>query len=614
MGPTYRAAMRISAALFSRASLRARLRQQHLKELRRFSESLVEDAPFSILTLDSDGTILSMNQAAQRLTLYTSEELVGKTALVLHDPAEVQRRAEALAQEQGRPVAAGFETFLASFGRRRSHESNWEYVRRDGSRVAVHVTVVKIPGPKERTSGYLAIAFDISERKALAESITFFAHHDPLTKLPNRSQLAEFVRRAIDEAVYLNRRVALFVIDIDHFKRVNDSLGHDTGDRLLMKVAQVLKQSIRASDVLARLGGDEFIVLLSDAGERADIARCGERLAEAMRQPFEIAGRRVTLTASIGACTFPDLGQDFDSLLRNADTAMYAAKHRGRNRFQEFVEEMRKTTTDRLELEGDLRKAIEEGQFTLHYQPQVDTQTKDLTGVEALLRWNHPVRGFVPPTEFIRAAEECGVIISIGEWVIRQACREARLLQIKLGRRFTLAVNISPHQVLQDNLFDVIRSALRDSGLAPEDLELEITENTLMISTQETTAMLTKIRDLGVKLAVDDFGTGFSNFRYILEQKIDRLKIDRSFVAKCASDATSAAVVRTIIAMAHGLNISVVAEGVETCEQSAFLQRRRCDVLQGFLFGKPEAIDKLEHLGQPDEHAVASLQPEAGTQ
>ena len=576
-------------------------RQRRLEELNRFSQSIINDAPFSIIAVDNNGIITAVNGATQILTQYRRDELVGRHSIImLHDPSELSARSIELSRELGTPVQAGFETLRATLGQRKSNESEWSYVRKDGQKMAVHLALTALRDPKNEVTGYLAIAFDVSERKALTDSISFMAHHDPLTRLPNRTLLNQRLDDALQHAANLERRVAVFAIDVDHFKRINDSLGHIAGDELLTIVAGRLKDAVRTTDLVARTGGDEFIVMMPNAGEVEDVMRSGQRLLRSLQAPMHVAGREINVTGSVGMCLYPDLAQDSAALVRNADHALYAAKQKGRNAFHAFSEKMLEATADRLEMEADLRHALGHEELELYYQPQINVRTHEITGVEALLRWHHPVRGMVPPTKFIQVAEEGGMIVPIGEWVLRHGCAEMKRLQTQLGKRFTLAVNLSPRQILQDNLYDVVAGALEASGLAPADLELEITENTLMISSTETLATLARLRELGVRLAVDDFGTGFSSFKYILEYKVDRLKIDRSFIVKCASDANAGAIVRTVIAMAHGLNMTVVAEGVETEEQLAFLQRRRCDEAQGYRFGRPmPAIELRRILSEP---------------
>ncbi|HEY4358456.1 MAG TPA: EAL domain-containing protein [Acidobacteriaceae bacterium] len=571
-----------------------RSRQKHIEELNRFSQSIIQDAPFSIIATNPMGVITAVNMATEQLTGYRRHELVGKHSIVImHDPAELSARAIQLTQSLAEPVVAGFDTLTASLKRRKNNESEWNYVRSDGRRVAVHLAMTVLRGPEDEITGYLAVAFDISERKKLNDSISFLAHHDALTKLPNRMLLNERMRQAIERAKTLDQQVAVFMVDIDHFKRINDSLGHWAGDQLLIDVSERLLTAVRKTDTVARVGGDEFIVLMPNSGTVEDAYTCASRILSKLQPPVTIAGREVSVSASVGFCIYPDWGGDPVSLLRNADAAMYAAKARGRNHFQAFSGTMLEASSDKLELEADLRHAVKNGQMYIAYQPQVDCRTGDLVGVEALLRWKHPSRGMVSPVEFIPIAEESGLILPIGQWALKQACIEAKKIQERAGRRLTLAANLSPRQFQQKNLSEIVEEALQEAGLSAEDLEIEITESTLMVTSADTMNGLSRLRERGVRIAIDDFGTGFSNFKYILDYKADRLKIDRSFVAKCPDDATASSVVRSVIAMAHGLNMKVVAEGVETADQLSFLLRKRCDEAQGFYLGKPMPLDEL---------------------
>ena len=571
-----------------------RERQKRIEELHRFSQSLIEDAPFSIIAINTTGVITAMNASAEQLTKYRRHELTGKHSIViLHDNAELSLRSYTLSEETGAPVIAGFETLIAGLGQRKSNESEWTYICKDGSRIAVHLALTVLRGAENEVTGYLAVAFDISERKKLSDSVSFLAHHDALTRLPNRMMLSQRMAEAIDRAKALDQQVSIVMVDVDHFKRINDSLGHQAGDELLMAVSQRLLAAVRKTDTVARVGGDEFVVLMPNSGSRGDTLRCVHRILEKVQAPVNIAGREISVTASVGVCVYPDWGADPVSLLRNADAAMYAAKDSGRNSYQEFSDTMLEANADRLELETDLRHSLDKDEMFVVYQPQVNCKTGEIVGIEALLRWNHPTRGLVSPADFIPAAEDCGLILPIGEWVLRRACKEAKAMQERVGHRFMVAINLSPRQFLQTNLAEMVESALQESGLAADDLELEITEYTLMISSTETSLALGRLRELGVRVAIDDFGTGFSSFKYILEYKVDRLKIDRSFIAKCPQDANAASIVRTVIAMAHGLRMKVVAEGVETEEQAAFLTRRHCDEAQGYIYGRPMPMDEV---------------------
>ncbi len=579
-------------------------RSKRTEELNRLAQSLIQDAPFSIIAVSASGIITAMNSAAEQLTKYRRHELTGKHSIVvLHDNTELSERAYEMSREMNTSVDTGFGTLKAIMGRRKSDESEWTYICKDGTRTPVHLAMTVLRGPNEEVNGYLAVAFDISERKRLNDSITFMAHHDALTKLPNRLLLNMRMTEAIEMARVLDQQVTLMMVDIDHFKRVNDSLGHQAGDELLVAVSERLLAATRKTDTVSRVGGDEFVLLLPNSGTHEDTMRCVRRVLDKVQTPIMVAGREVSVTASIGVCVYPNWGADPVSLLRNADAAMYAAKDSGRNAFQLFSETMLEATADRLELETDMRHAVERGEFFLEYQPQVNCKSQKVVGIEALLRWNHPTRGRVSPADFIPAAEDCGLIVPIGQWVIEQACMEARAIQKRVGYRFSVAVNLSPRQFMQNNLADVVENALQKSGLAAEDLEVEITEYTLMISSTETAYALGRLRELGVRIAIDDFGTGFSSFQYILEYQVDRLKIDRSFVAKCPHDANAVSIVRAVIAMAHGLRMKVVAEGVETQEQFEFLTRRRCDEAQGYLLGLPLGVEEV----------IEQLSDESGT-
>lgn len=569
-------------------------RLKRIEELNKFSQSLIEDAPFSIIAINPTGIITAVNSAAERLTKYRRHELAGKHSIVvLHDNAELSARSIELSEATGTSVTAGFETLAAMLRHRKSDESEWTYLCKDGNRITVHLALTVLRSAENEITGYLAVAFDVSERKRLSDSVSFLAHHDVLTRLPNRMLLCERMAEAIERAKCLDHQISIVMVDLDYFKRINDSLGHQAGDEVLVAVSERLISAVRKTDTVSRVGGDEFVVLMPNSGTRADTLRCVNRILEKVQEPIVVGGREISVTASVGVCVYPDWGADPVSLLRNADAAMYAAKDSGRNSFQVFSDTMLEANADRLELETDLRYAIDKDQMFVVYQPQVNCKSGEIVGIEALLRWQHPMRGLVSPADFIPAAEDCGLILPIGQWVLRRACKEAKEMQERVGRRFMVAINLSPRQFLHSNLAELVEDALRESGLAAEDLELEITEYTLMISSTETSLALGRLRELGVRIAIDDFGTGFSSFKYILEYEVDRLKIDRSFIAKCPHDANATSIVRTVIAMAHGLRMKVVAEGVETEEQAAFLMRRHCDEAQGYLFGRPMPMDEV---------------------
>jgi len=565
---------------------RAHLHQ--IANLNEFTQSMIENAPFSIIATDPAGTVTAMNPAAEALTFYRKHELIGQHSMVmLHDSAEMSARAVQLSRDLLQPVQAGFNSLIARPKQGQTDEHEWTYVRKDGSRIWVNLAMTALKSEGDKIAGYLGIAFDITERKKLTEYVNHLAHHDQLTGLPNRVLLDDRMRQAIQRAKRNRHKVAVLMVDIDFFKRINDSLGHTAGDQLLDAVAKKLCSAVRQTDTVARMGGDEFVIVLPEFRDEKDAIKCAEAILHKVSTPTMLGNREVNVTVSVGVCIFPDCAEDADSLLKNADAALYEAKESGRNSFHVFNESMVVATADKLEFEHDLRHALVNGELTLHYQPQVSCVTGEVIGVESLLRWNHPRRGSIPPVHFIPLAEATGMIVPIGEWAIRTACHEGKELQEALGRELVIAVNLSPRQFRQRNLAALVGAALRESGLPARSLEIEITEQTLMSNSAATNETLVQLRKLGVKIAIDDFGTGFSSFSYLLQYEVDRLKIDRSFVNRSADDPNAAAIVRAIISMAHGLNLKVVAEGVETNGQLNFLLRRRCDEAQGFYFGKP---------------------------
>lgn len=566
-----------------------------IANLNEFTQSMIENAPFSIIATDPAGTVTAMNPAAESLTLYRKHELIGQHSMVmLHDPAEMSARAVQLSKDLNEPVQAGFSSLIARPKKGQTDEREWTYVRKDASRIWVNLAMTALKTDGDKIAGYLGIAFDITERKKLTEYVNHLAHHDQLTGLPNRILLDDRMRQSIQRAKRNRQKVAVLMVDIDYFKRINDSLGHAAGDSMLDAVAKKLCAAVRQTDTVARMGGDEFVIVMPEFRDEKDAERCAEAIIQKVATPTMVGNREVNVTVSVGLCIFPDCAHDADSLLKNADAALYEAKESGRNTFHVFNQSMIVATADKLEFELDLRHALINGELSLHYQPQVSCITGEVIGVEALLRWNHPRRGMISPAQFIPLAESTGLIVPIGEWAIRTACNEGKELQNALGRELVIAVNLSPRQFRQKNLGALVELALRESGLPPHSLEIEITEQTLMSNSTSTNETLVLLRKLGVKIAIDDFGTGFSSFSYLLQYEVDRLKIDRSFVNRSADDPNAAAIVRAIISMAHGLNLKVVAEGVENTDQLSFLLRRRCDEAQGFYFGKPVPAAMVE--------------------
>jgi diguanylate cyclase (GGDEF)-like protein/PAS domain S-box-containing protein len=598
--------------------------EERYRNLSNFNNSVFENAPFSILETDAAGTIQAMNAAAERLTGYKRDVVVGKLSITaLHDPAELSRRSEE-AVGQDEPGLSGFTLLTAKAAHGETDEREWTYIREDRSTLPVHVAVNAVRAGDGTVSGFVAIASDITERKQLMTYLHHMVSHDQLTGLPGRTLLRERIAEAIEKAMLHGRKVAVFVIDLDHFKRMNDSLGHRAGDEIIVGMAERMRLSLRRSDTLGRLGGDEFVVVMPHIATLADVERCAQRLVDRVSSTAVVGEMEVNLTASVGVCVYPDFAEDVDSLLERADAATYAAKENGRNQYQVFAEAMLKESQERLSMDTALRHALIREELFLHYQPIVSLTTGRVVGMESLLRWHHPRLGIISPATFIPLAEETGLIVAIGEWALKRSCQQARAFCDELGMDLSVSVNLSPRQFEQSNLLQVIDEALEESGLAPRNLQLELTENTLMINSASNLEKLQRIRQLGARVAIDDFGTGFCSFSYLLQYPVDRLKIDQSFVTKAVTEPNAATVVRTIVAMSHHLGIKVIAEGVESPDHLRFLARRKCDEAQGFYFSRPvpavgfvaavAAIHRLfEERSLLEEIRLASAEPNPDT-
>jgi diguanylate cyclase (GGDEF)-like protein len=424
-------------------------------------------------------------------------------------------------------------------------------------------------------------------RKDAEERVRFVATHDALTSLPNRVMFGQRLDHAIAQAQRHGRRLAVLFLDLDRFKVINDTLGHESGDALLREVARRLTQSLRATDTVARLGGDEFVVLLEDLPEPLFVATVAQKIIAALGEGYVLAGREYHVTASVGASTFPDDAADAQTLLKNADMAMYRAKEQGRNTFQFYSSQLNLHSVQRLNLESGLRRAIEREEFVLHYQPQVELRTGRITGAEALVRWLHPELGLLPPGRFIGIAEETGLIVPIGDWVLRSACAAQRAWMDRGLPALRVSVNLSARHFMRSELAHDVSAALAATGCDPARLELEITETSVMQEPERVVTLLQQIREIGVSVAIDDFGTGHSSLAYLNRFPVDNLKIDRSFIADVPADKNNVAITQAVIAMGHSLGLRVIAEGVETPAQHGFLLAQKCDEYQGYFFSKP---------------------------
>jgi diguanylate cyclase (GGDEF)-like protein len=433
---------------------------------------------------------------------------------------------------------------------------------------------------------------DITDRKTAEERIQFLAYYDSLTELPNRTLLKDRLAKALASAKRHREKAAVLFLDLDRFKNINDSLGHSYGDLLLQELSTRLQTSAREQDTVARLGGDEFVLILTSIKEAADAAIAAERIINAVTKEFVLRGQLLNVTCSIGISMFPDHGEDVETLIKNADAAMYCSKDGGGNNFRFFSEEMNAQVSERLTLENSLHMAMEKQQLFLVYQPEIDVLTGSVTACEALLRWKHPELGMVPPDKFIKIAENSGLIVPIGEWVLRTACAEARRWQTDSALAIPVAVNVSAVQFRQDGFAQMVREVLQDTGLDPKLLELELTESLLLSNEDVVFQVLGQLQAMGLKLAIDDFGTGYSSLSYLKQFPVSKLKIDRSFIRDLGTnDDDDAAITAAIITMAKCLHLKVTAEGVENETQLSLLRRHSCDEVQGYLLSRPVSAE-----------------------
>jgi diguanylate cyclase (GGDEF)-like protein/PAS domain S-box-containing protein len=459
--------------------------------------------------------------------------------------------------------------------------------RKNGEAYQERITFSAVKNAHNEVIYYVGVFTDITEVKHSQLRLHELVNHDPLTSLPNRRLFNELLEHAIRRAERESHQIALLFIDLDRFKAINDSLGHQVGDKLLYEVSRRIKHSVRDSDVVARLGGDEFLVMMDMIKQPQDATIIAEKIIYALQVEFVIDDREIFIGASIGISIFPQDGSDVDSLIKASDIAMYQVKNRGKNNLCFYSEELSKNALERFTLESELRHALARKQFTVHYQPQISLLTGEIIGAEALLRWNHPILGSVSPAQFIPIAEETGLIVQIGEWVLRQAANQA-IAWINSGYTMQwISVNVSGIQIMKSNFYDTVYGILIETDCNPNILELEITESTVMQNTEFVIDTFNKIKQLGVRVAIDDFGTGYSSLSNLKRLPLSKIKIDQSFVRGLPSDLNDAAITNTINAMARNLGFSVIAEGVETIEQADFLKNMGCEEAQGYLYGKP---------------------------
>jgi diguanylate cyclase (GGDEF)-like protein/PAS domain S-box-containing protein len=541
----------------------------------------------AVLTTDLSGRVTYLNPVAERMTGWSCGEAAGRPLAEVFDIIDGETRETA----QNRVELA------VRLSKTVSLPSNCILVRRDGFESPIADSAAPIHDREGQTTGAVIVFHDVSAERAMSLRLSHLAQYDVLTDLPNRTLLDDRLTQAIASARRRGTGLAVLFVDLDRFKHVNDSFGHAIGDVLLQSVAQRLQACVRLSDTVSRLGGDEFVIVLSELDQVQDAAIAACKVLTALAVPHSVGGQDLDLTVSIGVSAFPSDGQDAETLIKNADTAMYHAKENGRNSYHFFEKDMNVRAVKLQAVEGSLRHALERQEFVLHYQPKINLETGAIAGAEALIRWLHPDRGLVPPAQFVPIAEDSGLILPIGQWILREACRQARAwLDAGLGP-MPVAVNISTVEFRSKNFLEGIRAILLETGLEPPFLELELTESVLMQHPESTASVLRALKSIGVRLAVDDFGTGYSSLSYLRRFPIDVLKIDQSFLHDIARPETKdAAIVSAVITMGKNLKHRVIVEGVETEEQVAFLRAHRCDEAQGFYFSPPVAPEQFAEL------------------
>ena len=555
-------------------------RKQSEEKIRQWAK-VFDSTSEGVIITDLRGTIQDVNDAFTVITGFSKEEVIGGNPSIL---------------QSGRHSADFYEAMWQSILRTGSWRGEIWNRRKNGGLFPLWETISTVFDENGEATHYVSVFTDISSIKETQEQLDFLAHHDPLTELPNRLLLNDRMQHAIDRASRTNTGVAVIFLDLDRFKVINDSMGHPAGDELLLEVSQRLHNTLREVDTISRQGGDEFILLLEDFVNTSSVLSSAHKVLQTFGEPFHVAGRELIITASLGISIYPDDGRDAMELIRNADAAMYRAKEYGGNQFWFYTEDITRQAEKRVDMEQALRDALAHGELELYYQPQIDLTRNRIIGVEALLRWDRPGNGLILPGDFIPLAEETGLITPIGEWVLYSACRQMQHWLrdgLELQR---IAINISPIQIRRSNLAALVKDALRTTGLAPEFLELEVTEAVFMHDTEDTGETFAHLDTIGVQLALDDFGTGFSSLSYLKNFRFDRLKIDRSFIRGVLDKSSDQSIASSIITLGHSLGMDVVAEGVENQEQLQWLRERGCDEGQGYLFSRPVNASEIQNL------------------
>ncbi|MFA5322730.1 MAG: EAL domain-containing protein [Smithella sp.] len=556
--------------------------EEALRQSEEKHRNILENIQEAYFEVDLAGNFTFFNDSLCRLTGCEREELTGANYKQFSD------------QEMSKKT---FKVFHNVFIKDESVDAfDWQIIRKDGSRRYIEASVSLRKKSSGQPIGFRGVIRDITERKRIEQELNHMATHDVLTGLPNRLMFSQLLDHSIQSAQRNKKQLAVFFIDLDRFKTINDSLGHEAGDKLLMEMALRFKQSLRNVDVVGRLGGDEFIILIEDFNNLKQVETLAHKILSTVMKPMFLMGEECRVTASIGISIYPKDGQDEQSLMKNADIAMYFAKEDGKNNYKLYSENIQSIASERLSIETNLRRALERNELSLNYQAKLDLKTREITGVEALLRWYNPYLGSITPPQFIPIAEETGMIVAIGRWVLKTACAQNIAWQRQGLPPVCMAVNLSLRQLLDENLLNDIKTTLQETGLKPNLLELEITESMVMHNPQRLISLLKKIKEIGVRLAIDDFGTGYSSLAQLKNFPVDTLKVDRSFIRNIPHDSENKAITEAIINMGKTLSLVVVAEGVETQEEESFLREQVCDEMQGFYFSRPIEPDRFADL------------------
>lgn len=559
--------------------------QEKLKDSEKLHRYIVNKSPDIVYMLDSKGRFTFINKRVETLLGYKKKDLIGKHYNdIIHEDDHEKAENKFNERRTGARSTANIELRLKC----KNNQTTRYFETRS---VPIEINALGIYNKQDTDNskfiGTYGVARDITDRIEAEEIIRFQAHHDMLTRLPNRALLQDRLNQAILQSKRNHMKLALMFLDLDRFKVVNDTLGHIIGDQLLQAVSNRLKSCLREGDTLARIGGDEFTLLLPAIHGRNDSEQIAKKIIEALKQPFPINGHELFVSTSIGIAHYPDDGSTMETLTKHADIAMYHVKDNGKDNYQFYADNMHEIYSRHLSLENDIRRALQNNQFRLYYQPQINIETNEIFAMEALIRWEHPERGIIPPTEFIALAEETGLIQPIGNWILKTACQELKRWRDVGLTNVRIAINLSACQLEQDDVIKTIMDSLRRNDIPGNMLEIEITENVLMKDIENTINKLQQLSDYGIKIAIDDFGTGYCSLNYLKKLPIDTLKIDRSFISDMHNSKQDSSIIKAIIAMAKGMNLNIISEGVETDTQLQQLIEWRCKNMQGFLFSRP---------------------------